>query len=431
MTGAYRLYGAETSAYSTKLRSYLRYKRLEHEWRARTVETEEELAKVSRFPTIPVLVSPSGVAVHNTNPVMEALEADLKEPSATPSDPATAFLSLVLADFADNWLAKVVYHYRWTRKRDQRVAAQRVVEQFYPGDPPQDRKALEDASIVHMLGELKRIGIEGDLGPVLEKSFKRFLKLLIPHLKKHLYLFGGHPSIADFAIAAQLNQLLMDPTPAKLIEKEEEGAFVIEWCRFFEDPKPGGPFEPLGDLVDTLTPLFKDELCVAYLPWAAENIEGWYAHVDQFEVSIGRDAVSLTPMRSAATSFKDVRKRFLTAQTLPELKAFTDAVGATVYLQRPPKVSGGAGSPAPARSETAPDPAPKPANKPAPELAAEPDADVPEAEAVTKVDAVTEVDADAAAGTPVVEAVAVDGAEAVADLSDVGAEPADPAARTE
>lgn len=353
MSGAYRLYGAETSAFSAKLRSYLRYKQIEHEWRPRTVDTEAELKALARFPTLPVLVHPAGVAVHNANQVIDALEKDLKEPTATPDDPAIHFLALVLADYADSWLAKVVFHYRWTRKRDQRIAAQRVVEQYFPAGAPANRKALEDASIVHMLGELKRIGVEGEIGGALEKSFKRFLKLLTAHLKKHLYLFGGRPSIADFAISAQLNQLLLDPTPAKLVEKEEDGAFILEWCRFFDDPKAGGPFESFTDLAPTLKPLFAEELSTAYLPWAAENIEAWYAHQEKFEATLGRDRVELTPLRSAASSFKDVRKKFLEAQLLPELKAFTDEVGATVYLLRPGRAPANGAAPSARPAEEA------------------------------------------------------------------------------
>ena len=72
---SYRLFGAETSAYSTKMRSYLRYKGVAFDWTPRTQETEEELQRLARFPTLPILVTSSGFAVHDTTPMMEALEA--------------------------------------------------------------------------------------------------------------------------------------------------------------------------------------------------------------------------------------------------------------------------------------------------------------------------------------------------------------------
>ena len=143
----YRLFGAETSAYSTKMRSYLKYKAVAFDWVPRTQDTDAELRTLSRFPTLPVLVTASGFAVHDTTPMMEALEADSPEPSATPADPATAFLACVLEEYADVWLAKAAYHYRWTRKKDQRLAAARAIDDYYTREAPEDRKAAEDAAI--------------------------------------------------------------------------------------------------------------------------------------------------------------------------------------------------------------------------------------------------------------------------------------------
>lgn len=332
---SYRLFGAETSAYSTKMRAYLKYKEVPFDWVPRTIETDAELKSLSRFPTLPVLVTASGFAVHDTTPMMEALEADSPEPSATPADPASAFLACVLEEYADVWLAKAVYHYRWTRKKDQRLAAARAIEDYYTSAPPADRKAAEDQAIETMLGQMKAMGLEGELGAAVEKSFKRFIKLLDDHLRKHLFIFGGRPSIADFAIAGQLIQMLKDPTPARIIEKD--GEFVAKWCEFLQDPKPSGPFEALDDLKDTLGPLFAGELACAFLPWAAENLESSLAGADSFEVTLGKEALTLTPLRSAARSFRELRRKFVTGQTIETLRAFTDETGSTVFLQRPPR----------------------------------------------------------------------------------------------
>src|SRR5262245_2245642 len=217
---SYRLFGAETSAYSTKMRSYLTYKAVPFDWVPRTQDNDAELKSLSRFPTLPVLVTSSGFAVHDTTPMMEALEADSPEPSATPADATTAFLACVLEEYADVWLAKAAYHYRWTRKKDQRAAAARAIDDYYPREAPEDRKAAEDAAIETMLGQMKAMGLEGEIGGAIEKSFKRLVKLLDDHLRKHLFIFGGRPSIADFAIAGQLIQMMKDPTPAKIIEKD-------------------------------------------------------------------------------------------------------------------------------------------------------------------------------------------------------------------
>ncbi len=332
---SYRLFGAETSAYSTKMRSYLTYKGVPFDWTPRTQESEDELRRVSRFATLPVLVTASGFAVHDTTPLIEALEADSPEPSATPADPVTGFLACVLEEYADVWLAKAAYHYRWTRKKDQRLAAQRTIEDYYVTTPPEDKKAAEDLAIETMTGQLRTMQLEGELGGAVEKSFKKFVKLLDDHLRKHLFIFGERPSIADFAIAGQLIQMLKDPTPAKIIEKD--GEFVAKWCEFMTAPTASGPFAALDDLKDTLAPLFADDLAHFFLPWAAENLESSLAGAETFAVTFGKEALTLAPLRSAARSFRELRRKFVTGQTIEALKAFTDETGATAFLLRPPR----------------------------------------------------------------------------------------------
>jgi glutathione S-transferase len=335
---SYRLFGAETSAYSTKMRSYLKYKGVAFDWTPRTEETEDEIKRISRFPTLPVLVTASGFAVHDTTPMMEALEADSPEPSATPADPALGFLACVLEEYADAWLAKTVFHYRWTRRKDQRLAAQRSIDDYYvtTTPAPADRKAAEDRAIETMGAQLKTMQLDGELGDVLEKSLKRFIRLLDEHLKKHLFIFGERPSIADFAIAGQLIQMMKDPTPAKVIEKE--GPFVVKWCEFMAAPTASGPFAALEDLKETLAPIFQDDLGVFFLPWAAENLESSLAGAETFTVTLGKDAIALTPLRSAARSFRELRRKFVGAQAIETLKAFTDSADVTTYLQRPQRV---------------------------------------------------------------------------------------------
>jgi glutathione S-transferase len=330
---SYRLFGAETSAYSTKMRSYLNYKAFAFDWVPRTQESEAELKRVSRFATLPVLVAPSGFAVHDTTPLIEALEADSPEPSATPADPALAFLACVLEEYADAWLAKAVFHYRWGRKKDQKIAAQRAIDEYFTQSPPEDRKASEDLAIETMTGQLKLMQVDGELGDVVEKSFKKFVKLLDDHLRKHLFIFGERPSVADFAIAGQLIQMLKDPTPAKIIEKD--GEFVAKWCEFMTAPTASGPFATLDDLRETLAPIFADDLAAFFLPWAAENLESSLAGAETFPVTLGKEAITLAPLRSAARSFRELRRKFVGGQTIETLKAFTDATGSTAYLLRP------------------------------------------------------------------------------------------------
>ncbi len=333
MTAAFRLFGAETSAFSTKLRSYMRYKQLDHEWIARTAETEDAFRQSARFATLPVLVTAGGHAVHDSTLTIGALESDSPAPEIVPEDKTLAFFAVLLEDYADLWLSKAVIQYRWGRRKDQKDAAARALVEYYGEAIPDNRKELEKQSVERMTEGMPLMGLDKDMGGVVEKSFKRFIKLLNTHLEKHLYIFGGRPSLADFGIAAQISQMLKDPTPCKIIEKE--APFVKAWCEFMQDPKPGGPFETLDDVVDTLKPLFRKELVVAFLPWAAANLEAVMAREETLTVTLGKDEITHAPLKSAARSFKETRRQFSYADDTPGLVELLDELEAAQWLRRP------------------------------------------------------------------------------------------------
>ena len=115
----YRIFGAEVSPYSVKVRSYFRYKRIAHEWIPRTPAVQAEFQKYAKLPLIPVVATPEGEGLQDSTPIIETMEARVPEPSIHPDEPAAAFLSALLEEFGDEWGNKWMFHYRWAREVDQ------------------------------------------------------------------------------------------------------------------------------------------------------------------------------------------------------------------------------------------------------------------------------------------------------------------------
>jgi len=74
MTAPFRLYGAELSPYSLKVRSYLRFKGLDFEWLTRSNARQEEFTRYAKQPLMPVLVDAADTALQDSTPIIEALE---------------------------------------------------------------------------------------------------------------------------------------------------------------------------------------------------------------------------------------------------------------------------------------------------------------------------------------------------------------------
>ena len=152
MTAPFRLFGAELSPYSVKVRSYLRFKGLDFEWLERTNARVGEFQRYAKLPLAPVLVDANDNAVQDSTPMIEALETEFTEPSATPDSEALAFLSALLEDYADEWLNKAMFHYRWAYPENQDSAAKRLVEMLFEGAPAPE--GVEDSVKTRMIGRL-------------------------------------------------------------------------------------------------------------------------------------------------------------------------------------------------------------------------------------------------------------------------------------
>ena len=176
-----------------------------------------------------------------------------------------------------------------------------------------------------MSARLSLVGADAENAATLEASFKRFALALNAHLTDHLFIFGGRPSVADFALAAQVQQLLMDPTPAAWLKAHTP--FVIAWCENMDDPKAGSPFEDLSALAPTLAPLFEGEVARTYLPWAKANAASASRNRKRFSVTLPDGMFEQSTQSYAARAFASVRKAVRDNQDNDALKAFLTETG--------------------------------------------------------------------------------------------------------
>ena len=83
----YKIFGSEMSPYSVKVRAYLRFKQIPHEWILRSKENRIEFDKLAQIPLIPLVVCPSGEVLQDSTLIIERLEQVFPSPSITPDDP--------------------------------------------------------------------------------------------------------------------------------------------------------------------------------------------------------------------------------------------------------------------------------------------------------------------------------------------------------
>ena len=331
MSGVYRIFGAEPSPYSVKVRSYFRYKAIPHEWIPRDSTTEAEYRKVAKLPLIPAVATPAGEGLQDSTPILERLEAEFPEPGIHPEDPATAFLSALLEEFGDEWGNKWMFHYRWAREVDQVSASGRIARAMMP-DLAGDDLARAAAGIrERMVGRVWFVGSSPATAPLIEASYREAIGLLEAHLASRPYLFGGRPAFGDFGLAGQLYECWTDPTPGGILR--ERAPRVAAWVERMLWPKAEGPFEARAALLPTLLPLLGRQVGRLFLPWSDANARAVAAGSEEMRVELDGATWTQKPQKYHAKSLAELRRRYAAVRDRSELDPILERSGCLRWLR--------------------------------------------------------------------------------------------------
>lgn len=326
---SYRIFGSELSPYSVKVRSYFRYKGIPHEWVLRDATNMAEFQKYAKLPLIPLVVGPGEEALQDSTPILEKLEARFPEPRIDPDDPALAFLSALIEEFADEWGNKWMFHYRWTYEADRDSAAERIASSNIP-DPEAAAKMAPKIK-ERMVPRLSFVGSNEVTRDQIEGSFKRALASLESHLSERPFLFGGRPSLGDLGLFAQLHQCLTDPTAGAILR----GSFphVVAWIERMLSPEAKGPFEEREKIVAGLRGLLADEVGGLFLPWSTANARALAEGRDAFEVELEGRTFAQQPQKYHAKSLKALRARYEAVSDRKALDPILEDTGCQGWLK--------------------------------------------------------------------------------------------------
>jgi glutathione S-transferase len=265
----YVLHGINPSPYSVKMRAILRYRRIPFVWSGSGNPRDVAVA-AGLPPVIPVLTFPDGRVMNDSTPLAHALEREHRERSIIPDDPALAYLNDLLEDFGDEWVTKIMFHYRWYYAADRAFAQDWVVSSRDPVMPQAERKAAMQAFNDRQVGRMAMVGCTEQNRPIIEGSYRFILDTLDRHVRATPFLFGSRPSLADFGLFGQLQILSVDPTP--MAEMRSRAPDVYCWLLRLDDASgvEGEWMEAKAPLPETVTALLQ-HCGETYLPFLDAN----------------------------------------------------------------------------------------------------------------------------------------------------------------
>ncbi len=328
----HRLFGSELSPYSVKVRSYLRFKGIAHEWLPRGPATAAEFQKHAKLPLIPLLVTPDGQGLQDSTPIIERLEAQQPEPSIHPDDPALRFLSALIEEYADEWGNKSMFHYRWTYEADCRSAAGRIAAQMAgEGAPPEQVAKMAEAVAQRMVPRLSFVGSHAGTRGTIEGSLRRVLDTLEVHLGTRKYVFGDRPSLADFGLWGQLYECWTDPTPGKLINELYPATW--RWIERMLNPGVEGGWDPWTSIRWGIERLLETEVAGLFLPWSTANAAALEKGETELKVELEGKPFTQQPQKYHARSLAEIRRKYAAAKDAPGLDAILSATGCKRWLE--------------------------------------------------------------------------------------------------
>ena len=176
--------------------------------------------KVKLLPTIYLNTAKGKEAIVDSTPIIDRLEDLFKERAVRPSDEVLRFLDLLIEDFADEWLTKAMFHYRWNFSEGAKNAGPLIAYGQNPQFDAVSARAMADSFAKRQISRLSLVGSNQVTAPVIEGSFQRLIGILDRIIERQGFILGTQPASADFAIFGQLTQLgIIDPTSAQLLVK--------------------------------------------------------------------------------------------------------------------------------------------------------------------------------------------------------------------
>lgn len=296
------------SPYSVKMRAIMRYRRLPFDWEMRLPQLTPDEWTIRPL-VIPIVVSPDGQQRVDTTPIALDFDRDLQDGrEILPPAPAMRFITLLIEDFADEWMTKPMFWFRWARQADIDHAARWLTSDMFPTAGADERRERSAVIRERQISRMPLVGCTPENAPVIEQSYRDTLAALNAAVGDRAFLFGSRPSLADFGLYGMMMQLGTDPTPAAIMRDEAQD--VADWLRRMDDTSGiSGDWDPATLDSPAVAAMLK-VISAVYLPFLAANAAALENGDDAFTVKLMGLPYSQAPFKYQAKCLRLLNEAF-------------------------------------------------------------------------------------------------------------------------
>ncbi len=277
------LHGLDLSYFTGKVQAYLQYAEIPHHFEEMNTASIRLAARRTGMAQMPAVELPDGRWMTDSTAIIGWYDAQgVTAVPVTPQDPALAWLSALVEDYADEWLWRPALHYRWSYELDARHMGRRIASEMMR-DVPLPLFARQALIIARQRRKyLREDGVSPATTGHIESVYLRNLGWLEAILATRPFLLGGRPTLADFGyFASMFRHFGLDPTPARIMR--ETAPNVFRWlAQMWAARASTLQGVVLDALPDDWTPILAD-IGANYLPYLAENARAHQAGEASFQ----------------------------------------------------------------------------------------------------------------------------------------------------
>ena len=207
------LLGAQCSRYSARVRSYLIKKRIPYVERVPTAWTYKvTIARRFGDAAVPVLVTPEGEWIADSEVIVDRLEARHPKEPIQPPDPVHAFFAALAGVWASEFWQPVDVATRWLGRTAYPWWYEELGEGMFVGLPKVLKNALVGNVARVIQAHLPRLGATPETAPLIWRWARQTMDALDAHFARHPYLLGERATRVDFGLIVLFyGHLVRDP----------------------------------------------------------------------------------------------------------------------------------------------------------------------------------------------------------------------------
>jgi len=280
------LYGSSISYFTGKLENYFRIKGIPYRLHPITSRDAPVIRQQVGSSQMPAVRLADGRWMSDSSAIIQWFERLQPSPAVIPGAPLPRFFSLLLEDYADEWLWRPAMHFRWYYQEGARWAGCHLANELAASVPV---PAFLKRCIItrrQRQGYTMGDGITRDQVPGVEAIYHRTLAQLEAIFRKRPFLLGDNPGLADIGFSGPMfRHFGLDPIPAEIMRQQAPA--VWEWsARLWNSQLPENVSSPANEVPDDWGPIL-NEIGTHYLPYLCANADAVAAGSRKFDVEVG------------------------------------------------------------------------------------------------------------------------------------------------